>query len=84
MIEGLKLEEDERRRHEAELKLYHQWRSGNPVLKHYERMQKSRDLKLSWLDQQIENRMQKETRRGRMSKNIEGEREDGARRRGEV
>jgi hypothetical protein len=60
MIEGLKLEEDERRRHEAELKLYHQWRSGNPVLKHYERMQKSRDLKLSWLDQQIENRMQKE------------------------
>ncbi|RZB58818.1 Trichoplein and/or EVC2 like domain containing protein [Asbolus verrucosus] len=57
---GLKLEEDDRRRHEAELKLYHQWRNNNPVLKHYERMQRSRDLKLSWLDQQIENRMRKE------------------------
>lgn len=59
-VEGLKLEEDDRRRHEAELSLYHQWRSSNPILKHYERMQKSRDLKLSWLDQQIEKRMQRE------------------------
>ncbi|KAJ3651055.1 hypothetical protein Zmor_017118 [Zophobas morio] len=58
---GLKLEEDDRRRHEAELKLYHQWRGSNPVLKHYERMQRGRDLKLSWLDQQIENRMRRET-----------------------
>ncbi|EFA04930.2 trichoplein keratin filament-binding protein [Tribolium castaneum] len=57
---GLKLEEEERRRHQAELKLYHQWRSSNPFLNHYERMQASRDLKLSWLDQQIENRMKKE------------------------
>lgn len=57
---GLKLHEDERRRHEAEMKLYQQWRTNNPVVKQFESKFRSRDLKFSWLDQQIEKRMQKE------------------------
>lgn len=56
----LKLKEEDRRRHEAELKLYHQWRRNNPIVRQYESKYKCKDLKLSWLDQQIEKRMQKE------------------------
>lgn len=57
---GLKLAEDEKRRQEAELKLYQQWRNENPILRNYERNQNQADLKLVWLDQQIEKRMEKE------------------------
>lgn len=57
---GLKIAEDDRRRHEAEIGLYHQWRRNNPVVRDYERCLKKEELKLSWLDQQIEKRMQKE------------------------
>lgn len=57
---GLKIEEDDRRRHEAEIGLYHQWRRNNPVVRDYERCLRKDELKLSWLDQQIEKRMQKE------------------------
>lgn len=56
----LKLKEEERRRHEAELKLYHQWRRNNPIVRQYESKYRSKDIKLCWLDQQIEKRMQKE------------------------
>lgn len=57
---ALKVEEEEKRRQEAELALYHQWRRNNPTLREYERCLRSKELKLSWLDQQIEKRMQKE------------------------
>ncbi|XP_023016713.2 trichoplein keratin filament-binding protein [Leptinotarsa decemlineata] len=57
---GLKVQEENRRRREAELKLYHQWRKNNPLVRQYEIKYGCRDLKLSWLDQQIEKRMQKE------------------------
>ncbi|KAI4454482.1 trichoplein keratin filament-binding protein family member [Holotrichia oblita] len=57
---GLKLEEDDKRRREAELQLYHQWRNNNPILCHEERRRNTKDVKLSWLDQQIEKRMKKE------------------------
>lgn len=57
---GLKLEEDDRRRHEAEINMYHQWRQNNPLVRDHERKLRNRDLKLSWLDQQIEKRMRKE------------------------
>lgn len=57
---GLKLAEDEKRRQEAELKLYQQWKNENPILRNYERNQSNADLKLVWLDQQIEKRMEKE------------------------
>lgn len=57
---GLKLAEEEKRRHEAETALYNQWRRNNPTLRDYERSLRSKELKLSWLDQQIEKRMQKE------------------------
>lgn len=57
---GLKLAEDEKRRQEAELKLYQQWKNENPILRNYERNQNNADLKLVWLDQQIEKRMEKE------------------------
>lgn len=57
---GIKDREEERRRYEAEMKLYHQWRINNPIVKQYESKFRSRDLKFSWLDQQIEKRMQKE------------------------
>lgn len=57
---GIRLEEEERRRHEAETKLYHQWRKNNPIVRQYESKYRCKDIKLSWLDQQIEKRMQKE------------------------
>ncbi|KAJ8958417.1 hypothetical protein NQ318_002199 [Aromia moschata] len=57
---GLKLEEERRRRHEAETKLYHQWRKNNPIVRQYESKYRCKDLKLSWLDQQIEKQMRKE------------------------
>lgn len=57
---GLKLDEEEKRQKEAELALYNQWRRNNPTLREYERCMRSKELKLSWLDQQIEKRMQKE------------------------
>ncbi|KAG5899586.1 hypothetical protein JTB14_022914 [Gonioctena quinquepunctata] len=57
---GLKVQEENRRRREAELKLYHQWRNNNPLVRKYEIKYGYKDLKLSWLDQQIEKRMQKE------------------------
>lgn len=57
---GIKLAEEERRRHEAETKLYHQWRKNNPIVRQYESKYRCKDMKLSWLDQQIEKRMQKE------------------------
>lgn len=56
----LKMKEKARRKHEAELKLYHQWRKNNPIVRQYESKYRCKDLKLSWLDQQIEKRMQKE------------------------
>lgn len=57
---GIKVAEEDRRRHEAELSLYHHWRQNNPVLREYERGKGTKDMKLSWLDQQIEKRLQSE------------------------
>lgn len=57
---GLKLEEEDRRRHQAELSLYDHWRQNNHNLRNYERRIKSEDVKLSWLDQQIQKRMERE------------------------
>lgn len=57
---GLKLAEEDRRRHEAELKLYHQWRNENPIIRDFETKQNCQGLKLAWLDQQIEKRMAQE------------------------
>lgn len=57
---GLKIEEDDRRKHEAELNLYHKWRANNPIIRQYESINRNKNLKLSWLDQQIEKRMRKE------------------------
>ncbi|XP_050292965.1 trichoplein keratin filament-binding protein isoform X1 [Anthonomus grandis grandis] len=56
----LKKKEEEKRKREAELKLYHQWRINNPIVRQFESKYRFKDLKLSWLDQQIEKRMQKE------------------------
>ncbi|KAF5281861.1 hypothetical protein FQR65_LT14505 [Abscondita terminalis] len=68
---GLKLEEEERRRHKAELALYQQWRSNNPTLREHERKRNLKDLKLSWLDQQIEKRLEKERAEEECRKQIE-------------
>lgn len=57
---GLKLSEEEKRRHEAELKLYHKWRNENPIIKEHESRLSTNNLKLAWLDQQIEKRMAQE------------------------
>lgn len=57
---GLKMKEEERRQKEAELALYHQWRNNSSSVREYERNLRSKELKLSWLDQQIEKRMKKE------------------------
>lgn len=57
---ALKLDEDDKRRREAELQLYHQWRNNNPLVRETERRKGAKDIKLSWLDQQIEKRMKKE------------------------
>lgn len=57
---GLKLEEEDRRRHQAELSLYEHWRHNNHNLRNYERRIRTNDVKLSWLDQQIQKRMEKE------------------------
>lgn len=56
----MKLKEEQKRKREAELKLYHQWRINNPIVRQYESKYRFKDLKLSWLDQQIEKQMQKE------------------------
>lgn len=56
----IKQRNEERRRREAEIKLYHQWRTNNPLIRQFESKYKLKDLKLSWLDQQIEKRMQQE------------------------
>ncbi|KAJ8978359.1 hypothetical protein NQ317_002668 [Molorchus minor] len=53
-------EEEIRRKREAESKLFDQWRRNNPVIRQFESKYKTKDLKLSWLDQQIEKQMQKE------------------------
>lgn len=57
---GLKLAEDDRKRHEAELKLYNKWRNENPIIRDYQTNQNCASLKLAWLDQQIEKRMAQE------------------------
>ncbi|CAG9821384.1 unnamed protein product [Phaedon cochleariae] len=57
---GLKLDEEEKRRREAESKLYNQWKRNNPIVRQYEIKYATKDLKLSWLDQQIEKRMLQE------------------------
>lgn len=59
----LKLKEEEKRRREAELKLYHQWRNNNPIVRQFESKYRFKDLKLSWLDQQIEKKNAKGGRR---------------------
>lgn len=56
----IKLEEQTIRRREAESKLFDQWRRNNPLIRQCEAKYHCKDLKLSWLDQQIEKRMQKE------------------------
>ncbi|KAK9695864.1 hypothetical protein QE152_g32281 [Popillia japonica] len=47
---SLKLEDDDKRRREAELQLYHQWRNNNPILCHEERRrsheERRRNLKM--------------------------------------
>ncbi|KAB0791529.1 hypothetical protein PPYR_03329 [Photinus pyralis] len=51
---------EEKRRHEAELALYHQWRNNNPSVRLHERKRGLNEMKLSWLDQQIQKRLDKE------------------------
>ncbi|XP_060534208.1 trichoplein keratin filament-binding protein-like [Cylas formicarius] len=71
--------EEERRRKEAELKLYHQWRINNPIVRQYESKYRFKDLKLSWLDQQIEKRMQDENEARENEKSIREQEERLAR-----
>ncbi|GLV36833.1 uncharacterized protein CBL_02332 [Carabus blaptoides fortunei] len=68
---GLKIADDDRKRHEAELKLYHQWRNENPVIKEHEASHGKAGLKLAWLDQQIEKRMEQEKTEEETRKMIE-------------
>lgn len=68
---GLKIAEEDRKKHEAELKLYHQWRNENPIIKDYETNQGKAGLKLAWLDQQIEKRMEQEKTEEETRKMIE-------------
>ncbi|KAK9876302.1 hypothetical protein WA026_012600 [Henosepilachna vigintioctopunctata] len=58
--EGIKEKEEEKRKKEAELRLYHQWRNNNSFIQEYERAQRSKDVKFSWLHQQMEKRKKKE------------------------
>ncbi|KAK4878528.1 hypothetical protein RN001_011034 [Aquatica leii] len=67
----LKLQEEERRKHEAELALYHQWRNNNPIVRYHERKRTLKDLKLSWLDQQIEKRLERERAEEECRKQVE-------------
>ncbi|KAL1489458.1 hypothetical protein ABEB36_014348 [Hypothenemus hampei] len=71
----LKLREEEKKRREAELKLYHQWRINNPIVRQLESKFRFKDLKLSWLDQQIEKRLQKEKEEERCQKIIKEQEE---------
>lgn len=57
---GLKQADESKRRHEAEIKLYHSWRSNNPLIRDHERKHRAKDIKFSWLDQQIEKRLKRE------------------------
>ncbi|XP_017785133.1 PREDICTED: trichoplein keratin filament-binding protein-like [Nicrophorus vespilloides] len=56
----IKEKEERKQRHEAEKGLYNHWRNNNVVLRECQRQKNTRELKLSWLDQQIEKRMAKE------------------------
>lgn len=58
--DSFKQAEENKRKQEAESKLYQQWRMNNPVVRSYERAYNNRNVKLSWLDQQIEKRMRQE------------------------
>ncbi|XP_044763054.1 trichoplein keratin filament-binding protein isoform X2 [Coccinella septempunctata] len=58
--EGIKEREEEKRRKEAELRLYHQWRNNSSFIQEYERAQRSKDIKMSWLHQQMVKRERKE------------------------
>jgi len=71
----LKRKDEEKRKREAELKLYHQWRLNNPIVRQFESKYRFKDLKLSWLDQQIEKRMQKENEEKAMKKFIKEQEE---------
>lgn len=68
---GLKMKEEERRQKEAELALYHHWRNNSSSVREHERNLRSKELKLSWLDQQIEKRMQKEREQEECKKMLE-------------
>lgn len=68
---ALRQQEEERQRKEAEIALYHQWRRNNPTLRDYERCMRSKELKLSWLDQQIEKRLKKEREVEELKKSLE-------------
>lgn len=61
--EGIKAKEEEKRRKEAELKLYHRWRENNPFLREYEQLGRTHDLKRSWMHQQMEKRKRAEEER---------------------
>ncbi|XP_045468902.1 trichoplein keratin filament-binding protein isoform X2 [Harmonia axyridis] len=58
--QGIKEREEEKRRKESELRLYHQWRNDNSFIQDYERAKRSKDIKTSWLHQQMAKRERKE------------------------
>lgn len=59
-FKGIKEREEEKRRKEAELRLHHQWRNNNSFIQEYERAQRSKDVKMSWLHQQMAKRERKQ------------------------
>ncbi|KAK5638015.1 hypothetical protein RI129_012310 [Pyrocoelia pectoralis] len=54
------LANEDKRRREAELALYHHWKNNNPSVRLHERARDLKEIKLSWLDQQIKKRIDKE------------------------
>ncbi|XP_044737713.1 trichoplein keratin filament-binding protein [Chrysoperla carnea] len=58
--QDLKAKQEAARRIEAEKKLYQHWRINNPFVRETEMNQRQSNLKVAWLDAQIEKQMAKE------------------------
>lgn len=67
----LKAKEDAIRRVEAEKKLYQQWRLSNPYVREHEMNAREKNLKVAWLDAQIEKQMAKEKEEKEMKEYLE-------------
>lgn len=67
----LKAQQDTIRRFEAEKKLYQQWRLSNPFVREHEMNAREKNLKVAWLDAQIEKQMAKEKEEEEMKTYLE-------------